>query len=132
MNSKVALDYIEKINAGDVDGLVSLMSEHHRFIDPLGQVVRGRQDMRQGWIEYYKMFPNYHIDVQRVVEGTDTVGIFGTASATFSGNPDASEAERSWKIPTAWRAVVKDGLVLEWQVYTDNEPVWKILGIKRY
>ncbi|HTV60171.1 MAG TPA: hypothetical protein VMJ93_14965 [Verrucomicrobiae bacterium] len=36
--------------------------------------------------------------------------------------------EHSWEIPAAWRAVVKDGLIAEWQVYCDNEPVRKIMA----
>jgi hypothetical protein len=31
--------------------------------------------------------------------------------------------ENRWETPAAWRAVVVDGLVAEWRVYTDNEPM---------
>jgi len=29
----------------------------------------------------------------------------------------------AWTVPTAWRAVVRNGQVAEWQVYADNEPL---------
>jgi len=37
-----------------------------------------------------------------------------------------------WEIPAAWKAVVQRGRISEWRVYADNEPVWKIMGVKRY
>lgn len=41
-------------------------------------------------------------------------------------------AENHWEITAAWKAVVRGGYVSEWRVYADNEPVWKIMGVKRY
>ncbi len=38
--------FVGRINAHDVDGLAALMTEDHRFIDSLGQVVRGREAVR--------------------------------------------------------------------------------------
>jgi hypothetical protein len=28
-----------------------------------------------------------------------------------------------WQTPAAWHAVVRDGLIAEWQVYADNKPI---------
>jgi len=33
-------------------------------------------------------------------------------------------------VPAAWLAVVKDGLVAEWRVYADNQPLRKLMGDK--
>jgi ketosteroid isomerase-like protein len=38
--------FVGRINAHDVDGLAALMTEDHRFIDSLGQIVRGREAVR--------------------------------------------------------------------------------------
>jgi ketosteroid isomerase-like protein len=132
--SKVVLDFISKINNRDIEGLVSLMSDTHKFTDGLGQVTVGKKQMREGWTQYFAMFPDYHVAVQNVFEAGNIVGIFGTASGTFAENNVSTKSggERFWEIPAAWRAVVRKGLVVEWQVYADNEPVWKIMGIKRY
>ena len=59
------------------------------------------------------------------------VGLFGTAQGTYSVNGKLV-SENHWEIPAAWKAVVQGGRVSEWRVYADNEPVWKIMGVKRY
>jgi ketosteroid isomerase-like protein len=38
--------FIELINTQDVDGLYNLMTEDHRFVDALSEVVQGRDMMR--------------------------------------------------------------------------------------
>jgi hypothetical protein len=37
------------------------------------------------------------------------------------------DKQNFWKMPAAWRAVVKDGKVALWQVYADNEPIRAIM-----
>ena len=46
---QVTQKFVERINAGDVAGLATLMTEDHRFIDSLGNVVSGREAMKAGW-----------------------------------------------------------------------------------
>jgi ketosteroid isomerase-like protein len=129
-SKQVVLDFVERINSRDVEGLVSLMSEEHKFIDGLGSEVHGKSAMRAGWTEYYKLFPDYRVEIETILEGGEIVALFGKASATFAGS--GSVQDRSWRIPAAWRAIVKNGFVSEWQVYADYEPVWKVMGVKRY
>jgi len=44
------------------------------------------------------------------------------AQGTYS--PDGRlRAESRWETPAAFRAFVEDGLVAEWRVYADNEPL---------
>jgi len=38
------------------------------------------------------------------------------------GHPEL-KVENRWETPAAWRVVVEDGLVAEWRVYSDNEPM---------
>jgi hypothetical protein len=35
---------------------------------------------------------------------------------------------RITETPAAWRATIRNGLVLEWQVLADNKPVYEILA----
>ena len=51
---EVAMDFIKRINAGDVDALCELMTEQHVFQDALGKRFVGRETMRQGWKAYFK------------------------------------------------------------------------------
>ncbi len=128
---RVARQFVERINRHDVDALCALLAGDHRFVDGLGNEVSGREKLREGWRAYFAWFPDYTIVVEHSFEQGDTVALFGRARGTYAaeGKPDPV---RRWEIPAAWLAVVRDGLVAEWRVYADNEPVWKIMGVERY
>jgi len=127
----VALRFVERINRHDVGELVALMSEDHCFADGLGQGVRGREKMEKGWLGYFTWFPDYSIKVDESFSNGNLVALFGTAQGTYLANGKLLP-ENHWEIPAAWKAVVRGGRVSEWRVYADNEPVWKIMGVKRY
>ena len=127
----IALEFVDHINSHDTASLANLMTEDFLFVDGLGQEVRGWRNMDLGWKGYFELFPNYSIQVDDVFAQGAMVGLFGFAQGTFAvGNQ--MPKENSWRIPAAWKAVVRDGLVAEWRVYADNEPVWKIMRVKRY
>ena len=128
---EVVLEFVARINHQDVGGLVALMSEDHCFVDGLGQVVRGREQMEKGWLGYFDLFPDYSIQVDEILNRGNLVALFGTAEGTYSRNGKLL-AENHWKIPGAWKAVLREGRVSEWAVYADNEPVWKLMGVRRY
>jgi hypothetical protein len=123
---QVAQAFVERINARDVVGLAALMTEDHRFIDSLGNVVNGRETMRHGWIGYFAMVPEYHLAADRWLCDGSIVVMVGTASGDYC--PDgAAESFGSWSTPAAFRAVVRGDLVAEWQVYADNEPIRQLM-----
>ena len=127
----VALEFVNRINRHDVGGLAAIMSEDHRFIDSLGQAVDGRERMEKGWLTYFGWFPDYRIKVDEILSNGNVVALFGTAEGTCAVNGKLV-AENHWKIPAAWKAVIRGEQVSEWSVYADNEPVWKVMGVKRY
>ena len=127
----VALAFVDRINHHDVDGLVSLMTKDHCFVDGLGQTVRGRERMKTGWAGYFGWFPDYSIKVDDILSKGNMVGLFGTAQGTYSVNGELLPRNH-WEIPAAWKALIRGACVSEWRVYADNEPVWKIMGAKRY
>src|ERR1039458_1330781 len=45
----VAKAFMRAINRQDVDSLAELMTEEHRFVDALGNVVAGQDRMRRGF-----------------------------------------------------------------------------------
>jgi hypothetical protein len=48
--------------------------------------------------------------------------LVGFASGTYA--PDGElKPENRWKTPVALRAAVENGLVAEWRVFADNEPI---------
>lgn len=119
-NHEAVLAFTDRINAHDADGLGELMSDDHRFIDALGNEVQGKEKMVPGWRGYFEWFPDYGIEVDEVLAGEASAGeqifaMFGFAGGSFKGNSDAR-----WRIPAAWKAVVKDGRVAVWQVFADT------------
>ncbi len=123
----VAMAFVAKINAHDVDGLVALMTPDHLFVDALDNSFRGAEKMPQGWKAYFAWFPDYAIEVTDEFDRGELVAMFGKARGTFAVNGKLAR-ENSWEIPAAWRAVVRDGRVAEWRVYCDNDPARKIMA----
>jgi ketosteroid isomerase-like protein len=127
---EVALAFVTKINAHDVDGIVALMSPDHVFIDGLGTTFRGAEPMRMGWKAYLEWFPDYAVEVTDQFSRGDTVALFGKARGTYAVNGKLPR-ENFWEIPAAWRALIRNGHVAEWQVYCDNDPARKIMAANR-
>jgi uncharacterized protein (TIGR02246 family) len=123
----IVLKFLERINRHDVDQLAELMTEDHLFVDALGNVVHGRENMRAGWRSYYGFCPDYRVSHERILSDGDSVAIFGIAGGTISSNGEL-RAENKWRTPAAWLAVVENGLVKEWRVYADNKPVYDIIA----
>ncbi len=111
----VVRGFIGRINDHDVAGLSALLTEDHRFVDSLGSVFVGRETLRAGWTDYFRLVSEYRITVDEFADGGSSLLLVGSVAGR-SGGVD-------WKVPAAWRAVVRDGRIAEWQVYVDNEPL---------
>jgi ketosteroid isomerase-like protein len=120
-------EFMARINQGDAGKLAELMTEDHAFVDPLGQTVRGRKAMCAAWRGYYAFCPDYCVSCEKILSDGNLVAAFGSAGGTIAFN-DKLPPENRWRIPAAWMAIVEDGLVKEWRVYADNEPVREILA----
>ena len=125
---EVAMDFIKRINSGDVNALCELMTEGHIFQDAVGKRMIGRETMRQGWTMYLKMVADYQVHAEEFFQTDGRLAIFGTTSGRYTGGGAANND--FWEVPAAWLAVVKDGLVAEWRVYADNQPLRKLMGDK--
>lgn len=108
--------FVEAINAHDVESLANLMSDDHLFIDAYGNEVCGKEKMTAGWRTYFEWFPDYYIEVSDVFENGEQFAMFGLAGGSFKGSSDAE-----WRLPAAWKAIVRDGRVLLWQVFADTK-----------
>ena len=126
--------FIAGINAHDVHDLLELMTEDHLFVDSLGATVRGREAMRGAWNGYFRLFPDYHVEIEVQLARGGVVLACGTARGTHGALPPVTHALQevrqtgSWSAPAAWRAVVRGGRIAEWQVYCDNEPARRVLA----
>ncbi len=123
----VAHAFLRAINRQDVDALVALMSPAHRLVDSLGNVVEDREKLREGWAAYFRMVPDYAVAIEETYPSGPVVVMLGVAQGTFTRN-GTLHPENRWQTPVAVRALVEDGLVAEWRVYADNEPIRKVIA----
>ncbi|HTV04536.1 MAG TPA: nuclear transport factor 2 family protein [Acidobacteriaceae bacterium] len=121
--AKTFEQFVAAINRHDVDALAALMNPNHCFVDSLGNQVWGAATMQAGWRGYFAMCPDYRIHIRDVATKDATVLAAGEAGGTIDGV--------SWHIPVALKAVIGDGLVLEWQVFADNKPIYEILARRK-
>ena len=128
--TEVVLKFIERINRQDVEGLADLMSEDHVFLDSRGGRGEGRENMRRGWAEYFRMMSDYRIEVERTITEGDQVAVVGTASGIYVIDGKVSRGNY-WKCLAAWLAVVKNGLLTEWRVFADLEQFDRIINRSR-
>lgn len=73
------------------------------------------------------MITDYKVRAEEFFQTDLRLAIFGTASGRYSAAGNTS-AEKFWEVPVAWRAVIRGGLIAEWRVYADNQPLRKLMG----
>ena len=115
-------EFVSCINAHDPKGIVSICTADHIFVDSLGSPLSGQEQLEQAWAVYFSLFPDYRIEIEAAASQNDVVLACGFASATHAAS------KKSWRIPAAWRAIVRKGQIAEWQVYADNKPVYELLS----
>jgi ketosteroid isomerase-like protein len=116
---EIVVEFIKRINAGNVDALCELMTEDHVFQDALGKRFVGRETLRHGWNMYFQQVSDYKIRGDNFFQDKNMVAVFGTASGTSKRDGKFS-TEGFWQIPAAWKGTVQDGLIAEWCVYAES------------
>jgi len=114
------MQFVIAINDHDIKALSALMTTDHVFVDSVGNRVHSATSMQIGWRSYFAMCPDYWIHTDYVMAENGVVLAVGEAGGTIDGV--------SWRTPAAWKAVIRDGKVMEWRVFADNKPVYKILA----
>ncbi|RPI06045.1 MAG: nuclear transport factor 2 family protein [Ignavibacteriae bacterium] len=125
LNEQLVRDFITAINEHDSDKICSLMTDDHQFIDSQGNVTDGKEIMKSGWMGYFQLFPDYKIEAVEFFTQGETVAAFGFAGGTFQGLIE--HKENVWRLPASWKAVVKNGKILQWQVYADAKIPYDII-----
>jgi ketosteroid isomerase-like protein len=125
--SDTVLAFIQAVNRHEIATLTSLMTSDHEFVDSLGASVSGSDTMRQAWIAYFFMIPDYRIEVSGVFPLGTTVVVTGKAGGTVAVR-GALPPANAWEIPLAVQAEVREGRIARWQVFADNDPVRQIMN----
>lgn len=116
---EVVRRFNDRITARDVDGLASLMTEDHAFVDMAGESVEGKDACLDAWSEFFAEFPDYENVFERVSFRGDLVVLQG-----YSTCPDDRMDG-----PALWTARVSDDRLSEWRVYEDTAENRRRLGI---
>ena len=83
---QVVVEFIKRINAGNLDQIAELLTNDHIFQDALGKRFIGKETLRQGWKMYYAQVADYKIRGEDFFVDKNVVAIFGTASGTSKIN----------------------------------------------
>lgn len=122
----IANKFVAAINSHDVNAIGQLMSEDCVYIASDGSVHDDVEQMIQGWPGYYKMFPDYKVEITETFVSGDTVVLLGTASGTYTSD-GTLKPENHWEIPAAWKAIVAGDKIKLWQWIADNLIVAEIM-----
>jgi ketosteroid isomerase-like protein len=117
---EVFMLFVTAINRHDLQALTALMAPDHIFIDSVGRHAEGAKSMEAGWRGYFAMCPDYCIRTDSVMTKDDVVLAVGEAAGSIDN--------ALWQTPAAWKAVIREGKITEWQVFADNKPVYEILA----
>jgi len=98
------------INARDADGLGSLMTEDHTFIDSEGASVHGKPSCLDAWRGFFDAFPDYRNTFTELSTHADIVTVVGHSTCS----------NKLLNGPALWTATVRDSRVAEWRVYEDS------------
>jgi ketosteroid isomerase-like protein len=123
---ETVLDFVERINSHDVDGILDLMAEDYRFVNSAGDTFRGKAFMRATWRAHFVQYPDFQIRVDRVIADDEAVAVFGLAQGTLTRNGEMFE-ENHWEIPSAFLGIAKDGKMTHWQVFSDASIVYDLI-----
>jgi len=55
----IVLQFNEYINKQNIDGLATLMTDDHIFIDSDNHIIHGKGKSLEAWREFFKLFPDY-------------------------------------------------------------------------
>jgi ketosteroid isomerase-like protein len=114
-------EFVNAINGHDVDKIYGLMTGDHVFVDAWGRkTTGGKEEMKTGWTGYFKLFPDYKIEITDVYSDGNKVAEFGFASGTFE-NRRTETNENYWRLPAAWQAGTENGKIRLWQVCADSK-----------
>jgi len=114
----IALQFNEYINNQDLEGLTSLMTENHIFIDRNGNRYG---DMVNGWKNFFENYPTYK-NIFRRVESRDNIVILIGYAKWSNESPEKDHA--------IWIAMIENDHVAVWQIYEDTEENRNKLSLK--
>ena len=119
--------FIAAINRRNLSEISDLMTADHTFVDSAGRIESGRERMIAGWEQYFRLFPDFKIEIESILGDKGHVAVFGSTSGIYNGKRGLVPENRI-EMPAAWKAAVEGGKVKHWQVYADWTEGLKIIN----
>lgn len=128
---QAVLDEIADLSRGDLEAVLSYYTEDVYFEDvTVAQPCRGKAQMRDFMAEFYRGFPDLHIEVRHCVAAERTVTaeyeLIGTHSGVFMGHEATG---RRFRIPAASVYEHDGALFTRETVYYDSASMFRQLGL---
>lgn len=116
----IALAFNDCINRQDLEGLATLMTDHHVFIDAADKTISGKFRCIEAWRGFFASFPDYRNHFERVFAIGERVVLIGYSACS---DPRLAGAG-------LWTTTIENARVAEWRVYEDTGENRKRLGIE--
>jgi ketosteroid isomerase-like protein len=104
------VEFNRRINMGDLEGLVDLMTEDHRFVDTAGAEIEGQEACLEARRGYISAIPDYRNHYETVLVRGERVIVRGKSKCSYP--------RLDW--PALWSARIREGRICEWRVYEDT------------
>ena len=122
---ETAFRFVESINRQEVEKLTDMMTDSHRFVDLSGEEHVGRAVMRKGWLDYFRMCPDYLIHVCEFHHRGDRVYLIGRTTGSHLDLPWREEFQDT----VIWIADVEGERLSLWKVVADTPETRQAYGI---
>lgn len=113
-----ALIYNEHINTRNLEGVINLMAENHKFIDTKNRV-ETKEEMKISWKEFFHEYPDYKNVFHTVISRDKFVILLGHSECS----------EPVLDGPAIWTAIIENDFIVEWRIYDDTDENRKVLDI---
>jgi ketosteroid isomerase-like protein len=84
LNKDIVKRFISLINEHKADALLLQMTDDFLFIDPQGNEVKGKSNMRIGCLAYFELFPDYKIEVLDIIDNENLLQYFALPAEHIS------------------------------------------------
>ena len=122
----VAIEFVERLNRRDFDGLAGLMTPDFRLMPGGDEVIRGPQESREALAGYVSSWPDFQIHISDVHLVDNTAVIVGRTTGSCEQVSRGDEIRQR----RLYVAKVVDALVSEFRhIAEDTEEARKELGV---
>jgi ketosteroid isomerase-like protein len=118
---------LEAFNRRDADAILELVDPDARFVSMTGRLVREGEPYvgRDGLLDYFadveRLWPGLRVEVGQIQAAGNAVVVLGYIHAEVAAG--------ALRLPVVWTWRLRDGLVTECVVHSDERAARKALGI---